>query len=73
MSRLRDKGVKDERIWLVSVTAGVDSKTNVVSDGHTVKGFSVACLHKPGFCAKNGLNAASDTQGEQKIRRQRVD
>ncbi len=49
---------------MASVTAGVASKTTNGSDGHTVKGFYVACLHKRGYVPINARNAASDPTGE---------
>ena len=42
---------------------GASSKATKRSDGSTVKGIYVACLHKPGFVPINSCNAAGGSDG----------
>lgn len=63
-----DNGVTKERNWhCESHKLGWTVKTTKGSDGHTVKGIYVACLHKPGLVPINSCNAACDRKASTTI------
>ena len=63
---VKGNGERYERNCLRAPPAGADSKATAGSDGRTVKGFTVACLHKRGSVPGEARNADGGSAGEHK-------